>query len=180
MLVALPTLLWNRFITALTMVPSLSGWGLTMGVLAVYGVLALIIGGRTRFLDWTAPEKNWLQIALQAFFAPALIEEIGVRILLLPHPSEGVSLAGWWIWGGLSLGLFVLYHPLNAITLYRAGYPTFLNPIFLILAALLGIACTLVYRFTGSLWPPVLIHWIVVVIWLCCLGGFGRLHLDAI
>jgi predicted Abi (CAAX) family protease len=66
--------------------------------------------------------------------------------------------------------MFLLHHPLNALTFYQAGSPT-----FLILANLLGLACTLVYWLTGSLWPPVLIHWIVVVVWLGWLGGLERL-----
>ena len=161
--------------TAITTVPSLSDWELTIGILAIYGGLALLIGLPFRFLGWTTSEKKWRQITLLALFAPAFIEEIGFRILLLPDASEKVSLENWWIWGGLSLCLFLVYHPLNALTLYKVGYPTFLNPIFLILATLLGLACTLVYLITGSLWPPVLIHWVVVVIWLCWLGGVERL-----
>ena len=168
-------LLWNRIVAALTTVPGLSDWGQTAGILVAYGVIALLIGSSTRFLQWNVPIKNWLQVSLQALFAPAIIEEVGFRILLLPHPSEGVSMGTWWLWGGLSLVLFLLYHPLNALTLYKAGYPTFLNSTFLVLATLLGIACTLAYGLTASLWPPVLIHWVVVVIWLCWLGGVEHL-----
>ncbi len=169
------TFLWNRFINALTTAPSLSDWELTMGCLAIYGLLAILIGFPSQFLSWNTSAKNRVQLALLAFFAPALIEEIAFRILISPHPSEEATPEICWFWGGFSLFLFIIYHPLNALTFYRQGYPTFLNPIFLTLAALLGLVCTLVYGFTGSLWPPVLIHWVAVVIWLCWLGGIERL-----
>jgi len=50
----------------------------------------------------------------------------------------------------------------------RLWYPQaralFDDPRFLFQATLLGVACSLAYGFTGSLWPPVLIHWLAVVI----------------
>jgi predicted Abi (CAAX) family protease len=66
--------------------------------------------------------------------------------------------------------------PLNAITFYKRGYPTFLKPIFLILTGLLGTACTIAYRFTGSLWTITVMHWLTVVVWLFFLGGDDRLR----
>lgn len=41
---------------------------------------------------------------------------------------------------------------------------------FLLLTALLGGCCTLLYRRTHSLWPPVLLHGLVVAGWLLFLG----------
>ncbi|NEQ55860.1 MAG: CPBP family intramembrane metalloprotease [Leptolyngbya sp. SIO3F4] len=116
-----------------------------------------------------------MHLSYYPLFRNRSIEEIGFRVLLLPHPSEGVSVKTWYWWGCISLFLFVIYHPLNGLTIYKSAYATFSNPIFLILATLLGIACILAYRLTHSLWPSVIIHWLVVVIWLCCLGGSTRL-----
>ena len=42
---------------------------------------------------------------------------------------------------------------------------------FLLQCALLGLACVLAYASTGSLWPPVLIHWLAVAAWLGPLEG---------
>lgn len=168
-------LFWRRLQVALTTWPDPEGWLWTLGLLLIYGTVALILGFSYRFLSRGVTPQRWLQITLSALFAPALLEEIGFRVLLLPHLNEGYPLQLWWIWGGLSLLLYVLYHPLNALTLYQAGYPTFLRPIFLVLTAGLGLICTLIYQWTGSLWPPLLLHWIVVSIWLCRLGGWGRL-----
>ncbi|MFB2837851.1 type II CAAX prenyl endopeptidase Rce1 family protein [Floridanema evergladense] len=81
-----------------------------------------------------------------------------------------------WFWGSLSLVLFIIYHPMNAVTFFPAGRKTFFNPIFLLLAAVLGIVCSVVYLQSGSLWLPVIIHWLVVVVWLVFLGGYKQLH----
>jgi predicted Abi (CAAX) family protease len=79
------------------------------------------------------------------------------------------------VWATLSLFLFVIYHPLNALTFFSQGRETFFDPIFLCLAAGLGIICTITYYQTGSLWLPVLIHWLVVVVWLLCFDGLTKL-----
>jgi predicted Abi (CAAX) family protease len=79
------------------------------------------------------------------------------------------------VWSSLSLSLFIIYHPLNASLFYHQAQKLFRQPIFLFLAGLLGIACTISYSLTGSLWPPVIIHWLVVIIWLSLLGGQQQL-----
>jgi predicted Abi (CAAX) family protease len=81
-----------------------------------------------------------------------------------------------WFWGCLSLFLFVVYHPLNALSFFSRGIETFFNRIFLTLAALLGMLCSLTYLQSGSLWTPVVIHWLVVVVWLLLLGGYRKLY----
>jgi predicted Abi (CAAX) family protease len=40
------------------------------------------------------------------------------------------------------------------------------DPRFLVQVTLLGLACSLAYLVSGSIWPPVLIHWLTVVVWL--------------
>lgn len=166
---------WSRIVITSTTIPSLKDWGLTLVILGIYGLVAMVIGMPSQFLQWLPSDKNWLHIGLKAFLAPALVEEIGFRVLILPHASEGASFRTWCFWGCVSLFLFVIYHPLNGLTFYKSGYVTFSNPVFLILATLLGLACVLAYKLTHSLWPPVVIHWVAVVIWLCCLGGGARL-----
>jgi len=49
------------------------------------------------------------------------------------------------------LATFVVYHPLNALTFYPVGRSTFMNPVFLLLAAILGVACSIAYLQSGSL-----------------------------
>jgi predicted Abi (CAAX) family protease len=69
----------------------------------------------------------------------------------------------------------VLYHPLNALTFYKKGNPTFWQPVFLILSGLLGLICAIAYYFTGSLVIITLIHWLIVVLWLFVFGGEKKL-----
>jgi len=168
-------ILWKRLIAALTTIPSFEDWGLTVGIFAIYSAIAFTIGKVTDFLRWQKPINNWLRIWCQTLFAPALVEEMIFRVFILPHSNERITTESWLIWAGASLFLFLIYHPINALTLYKAGYPTFLNSTFLLLASLLGIACTLAYSLTGSIWSPVVVHWLVVAIWLCYLGGYQQL-----
>ena len=84
--------------------------------------------------------------------------------------------SSWLIWAGISVFIFIIYHPLNALTFYKRGNPTFLQPVFLTLAGLLGLICALAYYFTGSLLIVAFIHWLVVVVWLFILGGRNKLN----
>lgn len=168
----------NRLLNAILTPMNGQDWAIFLAILGVYTAIALPIGFKTHFLTITRhPPLPWWKTLLtvgRLFFLPALFEET-VRVLLLPHPAEGVSLIFWAFWAIASLVLYVVYHPINARTFYRAGYPTFTRMPFLVLCTLLGIACTLLYTFTGSLLALVLFHWLVVVVWLFPLGGLGKL-----
>jgi len=92
-------------------------------------------------------------------------------IALLPRPAGGPNFANFWAWGALNVGLFVLYHPLAARLWDRRQPAVFDDPRFLLQCALLGSACVLAYGASGSLWAPVLIHWLAVAAWLGPLEG---------
>ena len=64
---------------------------------------------------------------------------------------------GFWR-AALALALFVLWHPAQVW-------------LGLLIAAALGLTCTLAWRMTGSIWPAVAIHWVTVVGWKAVLGG---------
>jgi len=170
--------LFTRVFVALTTFPGLREVLIAMGILLLYGAIALPIGFSSGFLHSTLSSHPLIpqgRAIAFAFLAPAFTEEFIFRVLPLPHLLERASAIAWILWGLLSLLLFILYHPLNALSFYRTGYPTFFNPIFLSLAALLGLACTIAYRLTGSLWVIAFIHWIVVSAWLFALGGKQKL-----
>jgi len=153
-------------------------WLVFVAIFGVYGAIALPIGFSSGLLR-LAPMPTSLRLVrgmVQLFFLPSLLEEIIFRVLLLPHPTEVLLPMTWLGWATLSLALFVLCHPLNALTLYPAGRPTFFQWPFLLLAGLLGVACTLAYGLTGSLWLVTLLHWLVVVLWLFYLGGQSLLY----
>lgn len=159
--------------------PSWSGWAIALLGAALFGAIAYGLGKRSGFLQWnpwSAPWYRKLLLALKLLFMPALLEEYIFRVLLLPEPGRtSVSEPIWWICAVLVLGLFVAYHLVNSKYFYTVAKPTFFNPNFLILATLLGLICTIVYRITGSLWTITAIHWIAVCLWLLFWGGMQRL-----
>ncbi|MDX2213061.1 MAG: CPBP family glutamic-type intramembrane protease [Oculatellaceae cyanobacterium bins.114] len=170
--------MFDRIWLAITTLPSGQEW-FTVGGICLLLVLLLIPLGRTvGFLkvEVIRSPKIVLSVGAIALVTPGMTEELFFRALLLPHPSESASLTTIGVWFSLSLILFILYHPLNALSFYPAGRPTFMTPGFLVLAALLGVICAIAYLQTGSLWLPVLLHWLAVVVWLLCLGGYNRLQ----
>ena len=104
-----------------------------------------------------------LAVAALGFFIPALGEEMLFRVGL-------AGLKGFWR-ATLALALFVLWHPVQVWLDLPMAQPAFLEPGFLLIAAALGLACTIAWRMTGSIWPAVVIHWVTVVGWKALMGG---------
>lgn len=105
---------------------------------------------------------QFLILAILAFFIPALGEEFVFRGILLPRPT------GWLqtlISSLLSVAVFVLWHPLQVWLGLPLAQPVFTEPAFLILVAGLGVICSALTLRSGSLWPAVALHWLVVVGW---------------
>lgn len=172
------SIVFTRILGAIQL-PDRQDWWVTGLALLGYGAIALPVGFSQKFLKlrpWNAAPWQHGLLALRLFFTPALAEEFIFRVLLLPYPRAGITQQQWLLWAILSLILFIAYHPLNAKTFYKAGRSTFLQPIFLALTGLLGIACTVAYFFTGSLLTIALIHWAIVLVWLTLLGGMEKLH----
>jgi predicted Abi (CAAX) family protease len=162
----------SRILSAVT-IPRWQDVGIGFLLLAIYGGIAIAIGSKSGFLQWQPQRLTPLIIWL--FLAPALIEESIFRVLCLSHPSETFNWVEWSLWGIVSLFAFVIYHPINAKTFYRAGNPTFFHPVFLLLAGLLGTICSIAYALTGSLLVITSIHWLVVTGWIFYYGGMERL-----
>jgi predicted Abi (CAAX) family protease len=114
-------------------------------------------------------DMELLRLALVALVAPAIGEEILFRAALLPAPDSSRPLP----YGPLllSVALFVLWHPLQALVFGPHWRETVLDPWFLASVAAFGVASARLYWNTGSLWPPVALHWMVVVAWKALLGG---------
>jgi predicted Abi (CAAX) family protease len=164
-----------RVWSGITTFPRSMGWLSTLGLTLAYGIIALGFGWKTGFLRFDNQFKgsglHEILFAGKLFFLPALVEEFLFRLLLVPHPIETAIFRDMVKWSLISLGAFIVYHPLNALTFYPAGKQTFWDWRFLTLAGLLGAVCSIAYYTTGSIWPSILIHWIVVVIWVKIFGG---------
>ena len=123
------------------------------------GIWAIQVGGLV--LD-PVPSASVGAISLSAFLLPALAEELVFRSWLprgAPLPAVASFLA------------YVFWHPLQVILHLPFARPEFTDASFLGLVAWLGLACTLARVRSGSIWPGVVIHWGVVVLWLALFGG---------
>jgi predicted Abi (CAAX) family protease len=143
-------------------------------VFFIFMAVALPIGFYSGFFEIEILRTDiWVVITLpiSLFFMPSLVEEMVFRGLLIPHKSRGVSHRFLSLYCFFSIAVFVAWHPINAMTITPSAYPMFTNPIFLCLAALMAIACTITYLRTGSLWVPVAIHWLTVLAWVFLLSG---------
>lgn len=167
----------DRLYQAATTFPTVQAGWIWLGLAGVYGAIALPIGFWTGLFCWERVKKTQTitTAILTALFFPAVVEEIIFRVWLLPNPHSPISGSNLTIWAIVSLAIFIISHPLNARFVLRSRRETFYNPSFLSLAGLLGLACTVTYWQSASLWPPVLLHWLLVVIWLLFLGGERRM-----
>jgi predicted Abi (CAAX) family protease len=115
-----------------------------------------------------------VRVLLVSLLFPALTEELLFRVLPLPRIGENVPPVTMGLWGATSLALFVASHQIKA-SWTRSRY-VFRDPVFLLLTAFLGLACTITYLRSSSIWPAVAIHWLCVIVWLLALGGYRRLN----
>ena len=154
-------------IAGLRCLPGRAGWGRAGLELAWALPSILIVAWAGGLVGWHgAPEASTAApLAASLFLAPALGEELLFRGLVIPRRGPKAR------WIAISTLLFVLWHPLQALTLGPPWADAFLDPWFLAAVALLGVALGRIYAATGSLWPCVLAHWLVVFGWKALLGG---------
>ncbi|MGB3237476.1 MAG: CPBP family glutamic-type intramembrane protease [Geitlerinemataceae cyanobacterium] len=164
----------ERILTSVSTLPTFQDWLYALTLLLIYASIAIPIGWKLGFLQFETSlnESIVLRIALIAMVMPGLLEELVWRVVLIPHPTEAIDPNLRWLWVALSLILFTIYHPLN----FFVKHDTFKDPIFLVLATLLGGVCTVSYLESGSIWTPVFIHWAIVVAWLSFCGGYNKIH----
>lgn len=109
------------------------------------------------------------------FFFPSFLEEAFFRGLLIPNGAIKYGIKRILLYLTMSTVLFVLWHPLNALTINPAAVSFFLNPYFLLITTLLGLTCGISYILSRSLWIPIAIHWLTVVVWVIFLGGRNKI-----
>ena len=160
----------RRLWSSLTTWPDAAGWRYSAGVgaaaLAAIGALGLATG---LYAPHPANLAGMPLRLLTVLLAPAIGEELVFRGLLVPGRAEtarpGVALT-------LAVFIFVMWHIVEAETFLSRAAPMFERPDFLVCAAILGGGAGLVRWHTGSLWPAVALHWLMVTLWQTWLGGF--------
>jgi predicted Abi (CAAX) family protease len=130
-----------------------------------------LLTGFCRLELMKAPAWSIASTPIVLLVMPSLVEEFFFRAVLLPHPVEVISPRTQFFWASVSLMAFVASHPINGLVSRRW---VFLDPVFLVLATLLGIVCTITYLKSGSIWVPILFHWLTVVVWIMFLGGWQK------
>jgi predicted Abi (CAAX) family protease len=167
-----------RLIAAFSTLPNIQAWLITLVILLLFTAIALPIGFYSHFLKFeflpNSPVKI-ITIITGCLFIPAILEELIFRVLLLPNFTENPTTIQQFLWGFASVVAFIIYHPLEGLTVYPPGRQTSLNSVFLLLVGLLGIVCNIAYYQSGSIWTCVFIHWVIVVAWLLFLGGYAQL-----
>ena len=163
-----------RALRALTTWPNARAWRDSGWALLWFALFALATGFATRFFQaqpTAMPPLKFLGVMVILFVFPGITEELIFRGLVLPHPSEDGfeprrrrSLV-------VSILIFIVWHIGNAWLIFPAARPVFWDWRFLLIVTGLGWACGWSYQRTGSIWPPVIIHWFIVVVWKACLGG---------
>jgi uncharacterized protein len=149
--------------------PTLAMWRYSAAVFALYAITAWGIGFTTGLYHLEPRlDLDLIRIAVIAFFVPAIGEEVFFRGLLVPNAAKKPNAL---LHMSFALGAFLVWHPLNAMLFFPSVYPLFSDWRFLSVTALLGGACIHLWRKTGSLWPPIALHWLAVVIWKGFLGA---------
>lgn len=162
----------TRLLTSLRTLPSPRGWAFCLAVSAATLATMMLIGFVTGLYRLQPPEPGLALRVLVVFFVPALGEEIPFRGLLTPGPNDSARPR---LEIALSTSLYTLWHVFEAVTFLPAAAPIFLRPDFLLCCAVLGLGCAVMKRRTGSIWPAVILHWALVVIWQTWLGGVSAL-----
>ncbi|WP_297512309.1 CPBP family glutamic-type intramembrane protease [uncultured Caulobacter sp.] len=161
-----------RLIASLRTLPSPRGWLFCLAVSATTLALMLLIGFVSGLYHLTPTQPGLAPRLLVVFFIPALGEELPFRGLLTPGPE---STARPRVEIAVSTALYTLWHVVEGVTFLKSAAKVFLRPDFLLCCAVLGLGCAVMRRRTGSLWPAVLLHWALVVVWQTWLGGISAL-----
>jgi uncharacterized protein len=159
----------DRLKIGLTTLPRRKDAAFIAWVCLGYFGLAWLIGFGTGLYRFEPHLRvDLFRLALVAFFVPAMGEEVFFRGVMVPSRATHSSAYGRI---ALALLVFLLWHPLNAFLFFPSVVPLFCGWRFLTVTALLGLACTALWRRTRSLWPAIILHWLVVVVWKTFLGA---------
>jgi predicted Abi (CAAX) family protease len=158
-----------RFRSAYATCPSASDWRFAAGQAAWLLPLLGLLGWLGGFASWKpALGSDSMKLLAIAFFLPVLAEESLFRVALIP-PDRGAAKTGRA--AIVSVLLFTFWHPLQNRLYWVPWADLADNPWFLAAVAALGAACARLWLRTGSIWPCVALHWIVVALWKTAFGA---------
>ena len=145
--------------------PRLSEWGQSLLLFGVFALIAAYLGQHESLFKFSLTDewRPFIVVAVIAILVPSLAEEMVFRVLLGGRTG--------WLRAGIAIAAFVLWHPVQVWLGLPMAQPVFLEPAFLAIVALLGLVCTVAYRTSGAIWPPVAIHWGTVVLWKAVAAG---------
>ncbi len=137
-----------------------------------YGVIALLMGFAANLFEVGLVKSEFIfLLPLSLLIFPSLLEEAFFRGVLIPNNTKNKGYRYVVFYTALSTLIFLLWHPLVALTINPAAREIFLNPSFLLIVFCLGLVCSLSYIYSRSLWWPIVIHWLTVLLWVLFLGG---------
>jgi len=127
----------------------------------IYGLIAAIVGLNAGLFKVQLIDLRfaWF-LPFTLFVFPSFFEESFFRGILIPNNAREKGLKFVLFIAIISSTLFVAWHPLNALTINKGAQEIFLDPYFLFDVFCLGLACSLSYIYSRSLWVPVMIHWL--------------------
>ncbi len=156
-----------RLVSSLHTWPDTKGWRdcllMALPALAVVPLLGLAGG----FVHWQPRLDNWPLHLLSVLIVPTFSEEVVFRGLLIPARGE-TQRPVTWIAAGVAI--FTAWHIVEART-FLSGAHLFMTPLFLLAAVMLGLSCALLRYRTGSIWPAVILHCLVVFVWQVWFSG---------
>jgi len=136
-----------------------------------YILFTLIVGFSTNLLEYKPITSSIIFILpISLFIFPSFLEEIFFRGLLLPYNLKYKNLRTIIFYILLSTILYTSIHLIYAwLNPISAIY--FTNIYFLSIVFFLGLTCSVAYVYSQSLWLPVIIHWLTVLVWVILLNG---------
>ena len=166
---SLPRRLGARLVSSLVTWPDAAGWLFSAALGAATLAAVGVVGFSTGLYTLRPAHLDGLPLRLlTVLVAPAFGEEAVFRGVLIPSRAETTK-PGLQI--GLATAVFVAWHLVEGRLILPQAAALFERADFLTCAGLVGLGCAVIRWRTGSLWPAVAVHWLMVTIWQTWLGG---------
>ena len=170
-------------------------WLITAGAVVGVLVLGFLLGNATEFIKapylrealtalqtgHTLPKKpmwkrldKWDLLTVSIPLVAALPEELVFRAIMIPVTD--CSSYEQIMWAALSIVCYVVHFPLMSATVLTRGYPTFLDPRFLVLIAIQAVGCSFVFVRVRSIWSSAVVNALCFACWLLFGGGLKRMR----